>query len=97
MKSASVSELKAQLESANKLREAAESAAEEAHDKLQEIDLSRSERTQIVQSPLEEKKLSWWRSGVVVAGILAGTWLGFEALGVGPAGGGGGGSPGQTQ
>ncbi|MGE0159703.1 MAG: hypothetical protein AB7T31_09860 [Gemmatimonadales bacterium] len=42
----------------------------------------------------EQKKVSWWRTGVVVAGILAGTWLGFDALGIGPGGGGGGGSPG---
>jgi hypothetical protein len=41
----------------------------------------------------EERKISWWRSGAVFAGLLAGTWLGFEALGIGPAGGGGGGSP----
>jgi hypothetical protein len=45
----------------------------------------------------EEKKLSWWRSGVIVAGIVAATWLGFDALGIGPAGGGGGGGPGTTQ
>jgi hypothetical protein len=45
----------------------------------------------------EEKRFSWWRSGVVVAGILTGTWLGFEALGVGPAGGSGSGGTGNTQ
>jgi hypothetical protein len=45
----------------------------------------------------EEKRLSWWRSGLVVTGILVGTWFGFDALGIGPASGGGHGGPGQTQ
>jgi len=43
---------------------------------------------------LEEKRLSWWRSGIVVAGVIAGTWIGFDVLGLGPSfGGGGGGTP----
>jgi hypothetical protein len=33
---------------------------------------------------VEQKRFSWWRTGVVVGGLLAGTFLGFEALGVGP-------------
>jgi hypothetical protein len=45
----------------------------------------------------ERKQFSWWRSAIVVTGIFVGTWLGFDALGIGPTGGGGGGGPGQTQ
>jgi hypothetical protein len=45
----------------------------------------------------EQKKISLWRTGVVVTGILVGSWLGFEALGLGPAFGGGSNSPGTTQ
>jgi hypothetical protein len=42
----------------------------------------------------EEKKLSWWRTGAIIAGLAAGTWLGFDALGLSPgSGGGGGGTP----
>jgi hypothetical protein len=42
----------------------------------------------------EQKRLSWWRTGVVVGGIAVGTWLGFEALGLSPSSGsGGGGTP----
>jgi hypothetical protein len=40
---------------------------------------------------LELKRFSWWRTSVVVAGLVAGTWLGFEAVGVGPFGSGSGG------
>lgn len=36
---------------------------------------------------VELKKFSWWRTGVVVGGLVAATFLGFEALGVGPFGG----------
>ena len=43
---------------------------------------------------VEVRRLSWWRTGVVVGGFIAGTWLGFEALGVGPFGEGGGGTGG---
>jgi len=43
---------------------------------------------------VEEKRFSWWRSGVVIGAVVAGTTLGFEALGVnvygGLSGGGGG-------
>ena len=39
---------------------------------------------------VEERRLSWWRTGLVVAGAVAGTWLGFDALGLGPTAGGGG-------
>ena len=39
----------------------------------------------------ELKRFSWWRTGVVIGGIALGTWLGFEALGVGPFGGDNGG------
>jgi hypothetical protein len=46
---------------------------------------------------VELKRFSWWRTGVVVAGLVAGTWLGFEAVGVSPFGGGGGGGTGTTQ
>jgi hypothetical protein len=45
----------------------------------------------------EEKKISLWRTGIVVTGILVGSWLGFEALGLGPAFGGGSSGPGNTQ
>lgn len=42
----------------------------------------------------ELKQFSWWRTGVVVGGLIVGTWLGFDALGVGPFGGNsGGGNP----
>jgi hypothetical protein len=42
----------------------------------------------------EEKRLSWWRTGVVVTGLAVATWLGFEALGLSPSSGsGGGGTP----
>lgn len=44
----------------------------------------------------EEKRFSWWRTGVVVGGLLVGTALGFESLGVTNFGGGGGGT-GNTQ
>jgi hypothetical protein len=43
---------------------------------------------------VEQKRFSWWRTGVVVGGFAIATWLGFEALGVGPFGEGGGGSGG---
>jgi hypothetical protein len=45
----------------------------------------------------EQRKLSWWRTGVVVAGAVVGTWLGFDALGIGPSFGGGGSGTGNTQ
>jgi hypothetical protein len=45
---------------------------------------------------VELKRLSWWRTGVLIGGLAVGTWLGFEALGVGPFGEGGGG-PGGPQ
>lgn len=48
-------------------------------------------------SRFEVKRFSWWRTGAVVAGLVAGTWLGFEAVGVSPFGGGGGGGTGNTQ
>lgn len=38
----------------------------------------------------EEKRLSWWRSSALVAGIMTATWFGFDALGFGPSFGGGG-------
>ena len=42
----------------------------------------------------EQKKLSWWRTGLVVGGLAVGTWLGFDALGLSPSSGsGGGGTP----
>jgi hypothetical protein len=42
----------------------------------------------------EQKRLSWWRTGVVFAGLAVGTWLGFDALGLTPSSGGGsGGTP----
>ncbi len=42
----------------------------------------------------EEKRLSWWRTAVIVGGLAVGTWLGFDALGLSPgSGGGGGGTP----
>ena len=44
----------------------------------------------------EEKRFSWWRTGVIVGGLLVGTALGFESLGVTNFGGGGGGT-GNTQ
>lgn len=40
----------------------------------------------------EEKRFSWWRTGIIVAGIAVGTALGFESLGVTNFGGGGGGT-----
>lgn len=40
---------------------------------------------------VEERRLSWWRTGLVVAGAAVGTWLGFDALGLGPTSGNGGG------
>jgi len=46
---------------------------------------------------LEERRLSLWRTGIVVGGLLAGTWLTFDALGLGPSFGGGGGGPGNTR
>ena len=44
---------------------------------------------------LELRQFSWWRTGVVLGGIVAGTWLGFNSLGFGPfgSGSGGGGPP----
>ncbi len=45
----------------------------------------------------EEKRFSFWRSGVVVAGVMAATWFGFDALGLTPTSGGGGGGTGNTQ
>jgi hypothetical protein len=45
----------------------------------------------------EEKRFSWWRSAVVVTGVLVGTWAGFDALGLGPGFGGGSGGTGSTQ
>ena len=42
----------------------------------------------------EEKKFSWWRSTAVVAGVMTATWFGFDALGLGPSFGGGGGGTG---
>ncbi len=44
----------------------------------------------------EEKRFSWWRTGVIVTGLLVGTALGFESLGVTNFGSGGGGT-GNTQ
>ncbi|MDH3208224.1 MAG: hypothetical protein OEO79_16610 [Gemmatimonadota bacterium] len=42
---------------------------------------------------VELKRISWWRTGVVVGGLAVGTWLGFDALGVtGSRDGGGGGT-----
>lgn len=46
---------------------------------------------------VEERRLSWWRTGIIVAGAVVGTWLGFDALGVGPTSGTGGGGTGNTQ
>lgn len=46
---------------------------------------------------VEERRLSWWRTGIVVAGAIVGTWLGFDALGVGPTSSTGGGGTGTTQ
>lgn len=43
---------------------------------------------------LDLKKVSWWRTGVVLGGLVAGTWIGFDALGVGPFGSEGGGGTG---
>jgi hypothetical protein len=45
----------------------------------------------------EQRRLSWWRTGIVIAGGVVGTWLGFEAVGLGPNFGGGGGGTGTTQ
>jgi hypothetical protein len=45
----------------------------------------------------EQKRLSWWRTGIVAAGVAVGTWLGFDALGLGPSSGPGGGGTGTTQ
>jgi hypothetical protein len=43
---------------------------------------------------LEQKRVSVWRTGVVIAGLITGTWLGFDALGLTPGSGGeGGGTP----
>lgn len=43
---------------------------------------------------LERKRISLWRSAVVVGGIVAGTWLGWKAVGLGPnSGSNGGGGP----
>jgi hypothetical protein len=46
---------------------------------------------------VEERRLSWWRTGIVIAGGVVATWLGFEALGLGPTFGGGQGGTGTTQ
>ncbi len=45
---------------------------------------------------LQRKRLSVWRSAVVVGGIVAATWVGWKAVGLGPnssEGTGGGGKP----
>ena len=46
---------------------------------------------------VEKREISWWRTGVVMGAIAVGTWLGFEALGVGPFGTEGGGGGGVQQ
>jgi len=46
---------------------------------------------------LQRKELSLWRSAVVVGGIVAGTWLGWNAIGLGPNSGEGGGSGSKPQ
>lgn len=46
---------------------------------------------------LQRKRLSLWRSAVVVGGIVAGTWLGWNAVGFGPNSGTGGGPGSKTQ
>jgi len=39
----------------------------------------------------EQRRLSWWRTTIVVVGVAIGTYLGFDALGVGESSGSGGG------
>ena len=44
-------------------------------------------------SAFELKRFSWWRTGVIIGGLAAGTWIGFDALGLtGSRGDGGGGT-----
>ena len=45
-------------------------------------------------SGFEEKRFSVWRSSIIAAGLAAATWIGFDALGLTPGRGGGGGGPG---
>jgi hypothetical protein len=45
-------------------------------------------------SGFEEKRFSVWRTGAVIGGLLAASWFGFDALGLTPGRGGGGGGPG---
>jgi len=41
----------------------------------------------------EQRRLSWWRTAIVVGGLAVGTYLGFDALGLtGSEGGGAGGT-----
>jgi len=43
---------------------------------------------------LEQRRLSWWRTAIVVGGIAVGTYFGFDALGLTSSGGNeGGGTP----
>ena len=42
----------------------------------------------------EQKRLSWWRTGAFIAGVVGATWFGFDALGLGPSFGRGGGGTG---
>jgi hypothetical protein len=42
----------------------------------------------------EQRRLSWWRSALVIGGVAVGTWLGFDALGLTESGGDGGGGTG---
>ena len=55
------------------------------------IDVSRADI-----AALEVRKVSVWRTAVLMAGALVGTWLGFEALGGGSAGAEGPGGGGET-
>jgi hypothetical protein len=53
---------------------------------------------QVDVTGMEQKRFSWWRSGVVFAAVALGTTLGFEAMGVNIyRGGGSGGGGGQQQ
>lgn len=44
---------------------------------------------------VERRKLSWWRSGIVIGALGALTYWGFDSLGFGSGGSGGGGGGGQ--
>jgi hypothetical protein len=46
---------------------------------------------------VEQKRFSWWRSGVVMGALVVGTTLGFDALGVNIYSNGGGGTGGSTK